>query len=116
VTKQIVMIAAMLASSMAEAAPFLVADPYPAASTPKPTHCGIYLDTGAKIEVAITSSTDGPYCKYDLTAIAAGAHVAKATHILKDPTWGTQESTFSNTINFTRPAAPPAPAGLGLTP
>jgi hypothetical protein len=96
------------------AAPFLVSDPYPAAGSPKPTHCGIYLDSGAKIEVAVTSDTSGVYCKYDATSVAIGAHVATATHIVKDPAWGNLESVKSNAVNFTRPGPPSAPAGFGL--
>lgn len=34
-------------SAAATAAPFFRSDPYPSALTPKPTHCGIYLDSGA---------------------------------------------------------------------
>ena len=101
-------------SAAVSAAPFFRADPYPTASTPKPTHCGIYLDTGAKIEIVITSGTSGPYCNYDGAQIAPGAHAIKATHIIKDATWGNQESDFSNTVNFTRPGPPAEPTGFGL--
>jgi hypothetical protein len=101
-------------STSLSAAPFLESDPYPSASTPKPTHCGIYLDTGAKVEVAATSDTSGVYCKFDVNSVAVGAHVAKATHILKDPIWGNLESPMSNTVNFTKPGSPSAPSGFGL--
>ena len=95
-------------------APFLVSDPY--AGTPAPTHCGIYVDAAAKIEVPVVKDASGIYCKYDLSAVATGSHVVKATHIIKDALWGTLESGVSSPLAFARPASPTGPAGLALSP
>ena len=113
-TKILIILFLLAMASEALSAPFLESDPYPTASSPKPTHCGIYLDTGAKVQVPITTDTSGSYCKWDASAVAVGAHVAKATHIIIDPTWGNQESAFSNTVNFMRPGPPAAPSDFGL--
>lgn len=96
------------------AAPFLTSDPV--SSSPLPTHCGLYLDTSAKLEAAVTKDSSGTYCKFDIASVSVGAHTAKATHIVRDSIWGTLESGYSNTVNFTKPGAPAAPGGFGLSP
>lgn len=98
----------------ASAAPFLTSDPV--SISPLPTHCGLYLDAAAKVEAAVVKDSTGTYCKFDIASVGVGAHTAKATHIVKDAIWGTLESGYSNTVNFTKPGAPAAPGGFGLSP
>lgn len=104
----------ILFHGLAAAAPFLVSDPYTGASLP--THCGILLDTAAKVEVPAVIDPSGAICKYDLASAPTGAHVVKARFILRDPVWGVIESADSAPLNFLRPGAPTAPLGLSIKP
>lgn len=105
-----------LSNQIAQAAPFVRADNYPAASTPKPTHCGVLLDSAPKVQIPITSEAGNIYCKYDLSGVSNGNHSIKMTHILIDQIWGTLESAESNPLAFVKPAQPSLPAGLQLIP
>lgn len=97
----------LFVTSVVGAQPFLIAD-VPAGTT----SCGVFLDAIPKVTIAVT----GLICKYDLAGIAVGAHSAKVTAIaLNDPVWGTQESTQSAPLAFTKPAVPGAPSGLRLS-
>ncbi len=99
---------ALLAASVANAQPFLVAD-----VTSGVTSCGVYMDAAPKVTVAAS----GTQCKYDVAGIAAGSHTVKMTAITaNDPIWGTQESAPSAPFTFARPATPAAPTGLVLSP
>ncbi|MFO1417261.1 MAG: hypothetical protein U1E83_01190 [Methylotetracoccus sp.] len=107
----------LLAASGAQAQPFLTSDPYPASSTPKPTHCGVYLDTAAKAEFTVVADASGTYCKVDMASVATGSHTVKLSYIVKDPTWGSLEGPLSSPFAFVRPIGlGSAPTGLGLSP
>ena len=100
--------------SSANAAPFVTSD----ATTQKVTHCGILLDTGAKVEVPVTTVTPtSAICKYDVGGVTVGSHTIKATFINVDPVWGRSESVTSLPLDFARPdqtiATPPS--GLGIS-
>lgn len=85
-------------------------------ATAAPTHCGITMDTGAKIQVAVVKDSSGyPYCKYDLSSVPAGVHSTTVSYIIVDPVWGTLEGPTAS-INFTRPVNPAAPTGLSISP
>ena len=90
--------------------------PYPAASSPQPTHCGVFVDSAAKVEIPITIDATGKYCKYDISTISTGSHTIKMTHIAKDTVWGNLESTESNPLVLVRPGAPSTPTGLSAYP
>lgn len=98
------------------AKPFVVSDKYSIALDPKPTHCGIFLDSGAEIDIPITVDTSGTYCKYDIGAVSIGSHTIKLTHKIKDLIWGDLSSPQSAALNFTRPGVPVVPTGLIITP
>ena len=109
--------AAAAYSGIALSAPFIESDPYAAAVTPKPTLCSVYIDAATTgTDSPVMTDTTGTYCHYDLSALSIGAHTAKAKFAIVDPVWGRQESTFSNTVNFTRPGLPAAPANLIISP
>lgn len=107
----------LLVASGAQAQPFLTSDPYPASSTPKPTHCGVYLDTAAKAEFTVVADASGTYCKVDLASVGTGSHTVKLSYIVKDATWGSLEGPLSSPFAFVRlPGPGSAPTGLGLQP
>lgn len=91
-----------------------MSDPVPPAQI-QPTHCGVWLDTQPRAEIAVTSTNAGPYCKYDVGSVADGSHTIKMTHVRKDAVWGDLESAQSSPLVFSRPALPIAPAGVSLS-
>lgn len=96
------------------ATPFVTSDP----TAQKVTHCGILLDTGAKIEVPVVTVTPTTAkCSYDVGSVSIGTHTIKATFINVDPLWGKTESVYSLPLNFERPnsAISNAPTGLDIT-
>lgn len=101
----------------AQAAPFIVSDPYPAASQPQPTHCGFFMDATAKQTVPVAKNEKGQvYCKLDIANLAVGSHTVTATHIVTgDKVWGNVESPKSAPYTFTRPGPAGAPTGLTLS-
>ena len=101
------------AAGPAEAAPFAASDPVAGGAT-APTHCGLYLDAAAKVEVPVQTDASGVFCKFDMAAVSVGAHTVKATFIRNDPIWGTLEGVQSAPLTFTRPGVPAIPAGLIL--
>ncbi len=104
-----VLIVALLMPS-AQAAPFLVCDPYPAAG-PLPDSFSVGLDSGALISVPARINGDGSRdLFYDLATlgISNGSHQFKVTAV--SSLWGSSPQT-----NFTFvKAAPTAPSGLGI--
>lgn len=98
-------------------APFVVSDPAPL-SGPQPTHCGVWIDTAARAETAVSRDATGAvFCKIDVGAVAAGgSHTVRASFIVRDSVWGSLESAQSPPFVFARPSLPAAPAGLGLAP
>lgn len=102
----------MFVSTPALASPHVVTDPV----APGVTHCGVFLDSTAKVTIAVTAVTGGNICKYNVAGVSAGAHTIRMTAIINDPLWGTQESPQSAPLAFTKPGVPPTPAGLNLTP
>jgi hypothetical protein len=104
----------LLLPAIASAAPFVTSDP----TTQKVTHCGILLDSGAKLEIPVTSaSATTAICKYDVGNVTIGTHTIKATFINVDPTWGKTESPYSIPLSFERPnsTVSNAPTGLDIT-
>src|SRR5258706_8277685 len=114
--KLFVIVALMLASSLAVAAPFVVSDPLATGVT----QCGVFLDAAPKVTVPVTAVTTpvaGNICKVDVGAVSTGNHTISLTAItVNDPVWGSQESPRSLPLAFTRPAVPTAPTGLILSP
>lgn len=108
-------LALFLLCSPAFAGPFVVSDPVPATQV-QPTHCGVWLDAQPRAEIAVTSSANGPFCKFDVGTVTTGSHTIKMTHVLKDPVWGNKESVQSGPLAFQNPASPAAPAGVSLSP
>jgi hypothetical protein len=106
------LLAVLIFPSAALAAPFVVSDPL----APVATHCGVFLDTGAKVVIPVTVEGSGKICKFDLAGISNGSHVVKMTGIVNDPLWPAEESAQSAPLSFARPAAPAIPAGLRLVP
>lgn len=102
-------------ASVGMANPFIVSDPVPAGQV-QPTHCGVWLDTAARIEIPVTSSAGGPYCKFDVGTVSIGSHTIKMTHVRKDAVWGDMESVQSVPLVFPRPAPPGTPSGVSLSP
>ena len=80
------------------------------------THCGVTLDTNAKVDVPVETVTGGKRCKFDANSVTAGTHVIKMTFINADSVWGRLESVDSAPLTFTRPANPSqTPGGLVIT-
>ena len=106
----------VLWAAAAQATPFVVSDPYPLASTPQPTHCGVWLNAVPKAEIAVTAGPSGVYCKYDVGTVATGSHTIKMSHIYRNPVdpWADLESAQSNPFTFQRPDVPGAPTGAAL--
>jgi hypothetical protein len=96
------------------AAPFVVSD----STTQTVTHCGILLDTNAKVEIPVTTVTPTTaICKFDVGNVSVGSHTIRATFINFDPLWGRNESVQSVGFTFERPGASTliSPSGLGLS-
>lgn len=111
--KWLVLLVCLVASAVAEAAPFVYTEPLPAGTT----SCGFLLDAGAKVVVPVKSTAGVLTCEADLSGISTGAHSVKFTTIANDPVWGVQESPPSVVAYaFSRPAAPPPPVVSGLKP
>lgn len=99
---------------------YLVTDPAPAGVT----HCGVVLDTQAKVTVPVTAVTTAPagnICQYNVTAFlngaAAGPHQITATWIAIDPKgiFPPAESAPSVPFALDRPGTPSSPGGLAIT-
>lgn len=71
----------------------LVTDPAPASTSA--THCGFYIDGGARQDVAVISDASGKWCKKDISALAPGAHSAQVSFVLVDAVWGNSEGPKS---------------------
>jgi hypothetical protein len=99
--------------SIAIASPFVTSDP----TTQKVTHCGILLDSGAKVDVPVTTTNaTSAVCKYDISLVTVGPHTIKATFVNIDPIWGRSESVTSAPLDFVRPdnAITNPPTNLGI--
>jgi hypothetical protein len=109
---RLLLVALLAFSAPAFGAPFVVTDPV----DPLTTHCGVFLDTNAKVTVPVAVEGTAKICKFDLATIPNGSHVVKMTAIGNDPIWGALESPQSLPLAFVRPAAPAIPAGVRLAP
>jgi len=108
------MFALLVKCNQAQATPFVVSD----STTQTVTHCGILLDSNAKVEVPVVTVTPTTaICKYDVGNVSVGQHTIKATFINVDPLWGRNESVQSAPFDFIRPGAGTitSPSGLGLS-
>lgn len=107
-----------LAPVMGLAGPTVSSDPYPAADNPKPTQCGVYVDSAPKITIPITVDSQGTRCVWDAgpANLAVGAHAIKMSHLWPDPLYGAQESAVSSPLALTRLGPPKAPTGLSASP
>lgn len=112
--KKIISVILLTLSVNVFATPFVVSDPYSITSQIQPSHCGIKLDSGVKIEVPVTSDATGKFCKFDVGNVIAGSHTVTATFILKDSLWGNLESAPSPPFTFVRPDTPVSPNIPGL--
>lgn len=107
----------MLLPAASIAAPYAYTNVYPVATDPKvPTHCGVYVNTAAKVEIAVTTDTTGTYCLYDLATLPVGNNTVKVSYIRKDTLWGTVEGDPSVPLSLTRPGKPVAPTSLQAKP
>jgi len=110
--KKILFLILIVGAISANAAPFVVSDP----TAQTVTHCGVKIDSLTAVDSPVASDTTGKYCKYDLSGLAAGTHIIKATYVNIDPTWGRIESIFSSPLSLTKPEVQIAPSGLVLKP
>jgi len=104
-----------LAATLANAAPFVVCDPYPLETAltdtdpPNPEYFIVVFDTGTPVTAQPTLDANGRiYLKYDLVSVAKGKHIVrvKAGHSV----WGE-----SVEVPFTfRAGTPKAATGVGL--
>jgi hypothetical protein len=74
------------------------------------------MDATAKLVIPVVAETGGNICKLDLAGLANGSHTVKATAIVNDPIWGSQESVESLPLSFVKPGLPANPGGLKLRP
>jgi hypothetical protein len=112
--KKIIVLLVMLVPSVVFASPFVVSDPY-ASTVVQPTEFVVRVDGGADVVSPVETVTGGVRLQYDVGGVSAGSHTITVKAVRIDPIWGRLEST---TVNFTfvRPAAPTAPASIGLEP
>ena len=107
-------ISTILWTSSAISSPFVVTDPIPLTLL-QATHCGVFLDSLAKVVVPVipATTTTGTYCKYDVNTLtptlAPGDHMVAMTYLVRDPIWGDNESDKSLPLNFTKPGVPKVP-------
>jgi hypothetical protein len=99
---------AVVVSTTVWAAPFLVCDPQSGVQ--------VYKLTGPVwVPATVPAQPDGAI-RMDITAAEAGAITSLTVKACKsDPIWGEQCSA-AVPFEFTRPAAPPTPAGIRLVP
>jgi len=98
----------------AEAAPFLICDPYPGgAGHVVPITFVLIFDGGTPVETPAFNNPDGSVkLNYDLSAIVAGTHTVTAA--ARDLWGGT--SAPSSPFTFTKPATPPVvPTNINIT-
>jgi len=107
-----VLFCALALPGLAVAAPFVVSDPYPAASL-QPDGFAVAVDGGAVVESPAQAVTGGVRLYYDVSAVSAGTHTLRVKAYKNDAVWGRLESTEA-VFTFSRPASPSAPAGIGL--
>lgn len=108
-------IALCLFAANVYAAPFVVSDAYPAAST-QPDGFTVSMDGGPVVESPadpVTAST--VRFKFDVGSVTSGSHTIRVKAYKNDAAWGRLESAEA-VFTFTRPAAPAAPNGLQLAP
>jgi hypothetical protein len=112
--KRLLIAAAVIGT--ANAAPFVISDPWTA--PPYPTHCTLTINTQAKgpDTVVLKNQTGQPYCSFDVATLSVGTNTLRATAVLVDPTWGRQESGPSLPLELARPGVPTAPAALKVQP
>lgn len=109
------LIAFFLWADAANAAPFVVSDPYAATAT-QPDGFVVSMDGGPVVESPadpVTAST--VRFKFDVGSTVSGSHTVRVKAFKNDAAWGRLESTEA-VFTFTRPAAPAVPGGLQLAP
>lgn len=109
-----VLFCALALPGLAVAAPFVVSDPYPASGV-QPDGFAVSVDGGAVVESPAQAVTGGVRMYFDIGGLPAGSHTitVRAYKNYQEP-WTRKESDPVN-FTFTVPAAPSAPAGIGLT-
>jgi hypothetical protein len=110
--KKIAIAIALSAAASANAAPFLVSDPWPAEAA-QPDTCGYTEPPSSWVHpLAILTDTNGlKYIKQDMAGIPSGSHTISI--VCNNDLWG----LASAPVNFTFSASAPAsPAGLRLVP
>ena len=109
--------AALSAAALpAAASPFLSCDPFPATGI-VPTHFGVVMDGGAKVDSpAVLDAAGAASCRFDLGGLAAGDHTVTVTSVIINPVWGRAESAATPPFTFTRPSPPKAPSHITISP
>ena len=104
---------AILVPVSAWPSPFVVSDPYPASGV-QPDGFAVSVDGGAVVEYPAQAVTGGVRMYFDIGGLPAGSHTitVRAYKNYQEP-WTRKESDPVN-FTFTVPAAPSAPAGIGL--
>ncbi len=97
-----------LFTSMANAAPFIVSDSYPA-TDPLPDTCSYQDGTAAIVTAPAVKDATGTYCKFDIASSAVGAHSLQVW--ATSNVWGASAKV---PFTYTRPAQLRAPANIGL--
>ena len=113
--KVLCVFAFFLWAGTASAAPFVVSDAYPVAST-QPDGFTVSVDGGPVVESPADPVTASSVrFKFDVGGVAEGSHTLRVKAFKNDPAWGRLESAEA-VFTFTRPASPAAPGGLRLAP
>lgn len=108
-------IAICLFAANVYAAPFVVSDAYPAAST-QPDGFVVSMDGGPVVESPadfVTAST--VRFRFDVGSVTSGSHTLRVKAFKNDAVWGRLESTEA-VFTFQKPATPGGATGLRLSP
>jgi hypothetical protein len=104
-------IAIMVMALVAESAPFIISDPWPATSV-KPDTCQISYDGSSTfVTWGVVSQSDGSvFCKMDIAALSTGSHTSQVK--------ACNAAGCSTLVPFTfiKAGLPVAPANLRLSP
>lgn len=83
---------------------------------PRVTHCGVVLNTAAKVLVPVTVSGANKICSYDVSNVSEGSHMISMTAIWNDPILGHLESTESVPLFFRKSGPDHSPHWSWLQP
>lgn len=108
----------MIAPAVAEAAPFLVSDPYTAPAV-IPDYFKVVVDTAASVNSPVyqVPGTSNYILHHDAGAVSIGSHTAKVQACKAATAWGPEACSAQINFTFVRPAVQQAPldvSGIGL--